>query len=84
MGVPAALASYESMPVVSQPQARLSGDGARGERQVAGGSISQPASRGVQSFDYLWRSGVAGGTAGCVVGFFFFFNTGMIKKIKEI
>ncbi len=66
-----ALVSHESM--------SAHGDGVHDERRgsnssgatlpIATGSKSTTATMDKQSLDYVWRTGVAGGVAGCVVRF---------------
>ncbi len=66
--MPAAFGSHASMPGIPEQQAR---EGGRDGGQGAAGLEPVATARTVldkQSFDYVWRSGVAGGIAGCAVG----------------
>ena len=78
--MPSALMSYESMSEVAQHQPREGGDSLR--KGTTGRVAREPAicptddeaiaprKKPVdkRSLDYLWRTGVAGGVAGCAVG----------------
>lgn len=82
--MPSALAGHAAMPVIAQEQSRReaaalakNSDGGRERAGAPAAPVGDARSREAaskkildkQSIDYLWRSGVAGGAAGCAVGF---------------
>lgn len=75
--MPTAHAEHASMSALSQDQPRKDIEGRAGRLSKEAVAICPTDDEAVvprkkvdkQSFDYLWRSGTAGGLAGCAVGF---------------
>lgn len=76
--MPSAFADHASMSALSEHQSRKDTDGRAGRLSKDSISICPTDDEAVvprkkvdkQSLDYLWRSGTAGGLAGCAVSFF--------------
>lgn len=76
--MPTALAEHASMSALSQHQSRKDIEGRVGRLSKDSVAICPNDDEAVvsrknvdkQSFDYLWRSGTAGGLAGCAVRLF--------------